>query len=333
MARRALVTGATGFIGSCLARQLVADQQEVHVLARKGSNRWRINDISEHITEHAVDLRDEDGVKKCVREIQPSVIYHLATYGAHPYETDHVQIMSSNLLGTMSLVEACIKEGFDCFVNMGSSSEYGQKDKPMKENDILEPVDYYGVSKAAATLLCGCVARRTDFAIFTIRPFAVYGYYEAPSRLIPTIIRACLEGRNPELLSPDSVRDFIFVEDVVGAIIELVHVVLGRASEISGQVFNVGSGKQHTVGEVAQKIIELAQADVQPLWSHAPSRDRIEPSMWISDSSKINNLLNWKPRFELTDGLQKTLEWFRDNIGLYQSVFAEGARDKSSGNK
>jgi len=317
MRRTTLVTGATGFIGACLTRRLVKNGYDVHIFTRMESNKWRIQDIIKSVTEHQVDLRDKEAVESAMQDIHPSIIYHLAAYGAYHFQTDIDRIMKTNILGTLNLVRACAELGFDCFVNMGSSSEYGPKKKPMREDDILEPVDFYDVSKAAASLLCQSMGKSRTLPIFTLRPFAVYGYYEEPTRLVPTVIKACLEGRNPVLLSPHSVRDFIFVEDVIDVLLRLAETVAHRP-ETRCDIFNVGYGKQYTVRALTSKIIELTGANVRPLWGHALKRKKIEPKSWVSDSSKIRRFLKWKPRFDLDSGLQRTVDWFEENLHLYR---------------
>jgi len=309
-----LVTGATGFIGACLTRRLVEMKWDVHVVSKGASNKWRIGDLLGSLVEHESDLRDRKRLSRIVLEVQPTIIYHLATYGAYHFQNDVENIMTTNIDGTLNLLAACSEVGFDHFVVAGSSSEYGMKNHPMKETDVLEPTDFYGVAKAAATLSCMCLAKLRNLPINILRLFAVYGYYEAHTRLIPTVIRASLLGENPRLVSPSSVRDFIFVEDVIDAFLKAASV----RKELCGEIYNVGFGKQYTTLEVVSKIIELVDANVRPMWGHAEPRQKQEPKLWVSDPSKIRRCLGWKPKYGLERGLGKTIEWFRRNLQLYQ---------------
>ncbi len=310
-----LVTGATGFIGACLVRELAKRKSQVHVITRETSNKWRIRDLLPNpLIEHTADLRDRDRITKIVEETKPDIIYHLAAYGAYHYQSNLEDIVTTNLAGTRNLLEACSKAGFEHFVTVGSSAEYGIKKRPMRENDVLEPVESYGVAKAAATLFCQCYAKLHELRVSIIRPFAVYGYYEAATRLIPSVVTACLKGENPRLLSPSSVRDFIFIEDVI---IAFLKVALGK-SEQTGQIYNVGYGKQHSVADAVSLIIELTGAHVQPMWGSAPKRATQEPKHWVSDSTKIRKSLGWKPKYDLKQGLRKTIAWFNQNMDMYE---------------
>lgn len=309
-----LVTGATGFIGACLTRRLVGMKCEVHIVSRRTSNKWRIGDLRGSLIEHESDLRDTKRLSRIVHEVEPAVVYHLATFGAYHFQNDVQNIMTTNIDGTLNLLTACSEVGFDNFVAAGSSSEYGMKKKPMKETDVLEPVDFYGVAKAAATLSCRCFANLRSLPVSILRLFAVYGYYEEHTRLIPAVIRASLLGENPRLLSPSSVRDFIFVEDVIDAFLKAA----SARKRPCGEIFNVGFGKQYTTLEVVSKIIELAGANVRPLWGSSETRARQEPKLWVSDPSKTRRRLGWEPKYDLERGLDKTIAWFRKNLQLYQ---------------
>jgi len=317
-----LVTGATGFIGSCLVHDLAKRKFQVHVITRKSSNKWRILDLLPNsLVEHVADLRDKDRISKIAEETRPDIIYHLAAYGAYHYQSNLEDIISTNVTGTRNLLEACSKAGFDHFVTVGSSAEYGIKNKAMKETDLLEPVEFYGVTKAAATLFCQCFARLHRLPVSIIRPFAVYGYYEAATRLIPSVITACIRRENPKLSSPSSVRDFIFVEDVNAAFLK----VALRKSEHSGEIYNVGYGKQYNLSSVVSLIIQLTGAHVQPMWRSVSARARQEPKHWVSDSTKIRKSLGWKPKHDLKQGLSKTIAWFRKNMDLYEQPRTQNA--------
>jgi len=307
-----LVTGASGFVGACLTRRLVAMNNEVHIITRKESNKWRIQDILGRIIEHNVDLTDRDGVERLISNVRPNIVYHFAAYGGHPFQTDTYEIMQTNIMGTINLVKACSKIEYDCLVNIGSSSEYGLKHCLMKETDVLEPRSDYAVSKASATLYCLSVSQREQRPIVTLRLFSPYGNFDAPTRLIPYVILSCLQGRNPRLSSRESVRDYIFIEDVLDVCVDIV-----RSHNVLGQILNVGSGEQHSVEEVAQKVIELTRSNVSPLWDE--TRDRHdEPKVWAADISRVKSVLNWEPKYDLQRGLRKTIEWFLENLQFYK---------------
>lgn len=308
-----LITGATGFIGANLTRYLINLGCRPHIIIRKESNLWRINKFLKKVNLHYVDLRDKERVKQTISRIKPKVIYHCATYGGYPYEKDFYKIIQTNIIGTLNLLNACTRFNFDCFINTGTSSEYGIKKQPMKESDLPEPLTDYGVSKASVTLFCQTVARREKLPIVTLRLFSPYGYYEEQNRLIPTVILSCLNKESPKLSSPRSIRDFIFVEDVMEAFIKVVE----NSDKIKGEILNIGYGRQHSVGDIVSKIISLVPEKVKPLWQSV-SNPRIEPSIWVADISKTKKLLNWHPRHNLDQGLKKTIDWFRKNIGLYR---------------
>jgi nucleoside-diphosphate-sugar epimerase len=122
---RVLVTGATGFVGSCLTRRLVDLNYDVHIFTRSNSNKWRVEDLLGRVAEHEVDLRDAGNVATLVAKIAPAIVCHLATHGGFAFQKNPTVIMESNLIGTINLLRACEKTGFDCFINTGSSSEYG----------------------------------------------------------------------------------------------------------------------------------------------------------------------------------------------------------------
>ncbi|KAF0218721.1 MAG: nucleoside-diphosphate-sugar [Geobacteraceae bacterium] len=308
---KVLITGATGFIGACLTRRLVAEGHDVHIVTRKESERWRIQDILSHLTEHTADLRDAAAVDRCVESVRPSVIYHLATFGGFAFQRDALAILASNLLGTAHLLRACEKVGFDLFVNTGSSSEYGVKSLPMKETDLLEPLGEYGVSKSAATLFCRSEALTKNLPVVSLRLFSPYGPWDDPHRLIPQVITRLLRGEAPRLSSPQSVRDYIFIDDVVA-----LYLALPNRPVVPGDIFNVGSGRQATIGEVVTVISEIIGGSVKPVWG-AVERVRPEPAMWVADIGKVQAKLEWKPTYSMRDGLEKTIGWFRNNLGHY----------------
>jgi UDP-glucose 4-epimerase len=303
VARRALVTGAGGFVAANLCRRLLADGHEVHALARPGSDLWRLAPIQSEVRLHEADLRDSGAVEAVLDEARPNWIFHLAAHGAYSWETDLETIFATNALGTARLVDAACRRKFSAFVHAGSSSEYGYKDHAPDEREWIEPNSAYAVSKAAATLYGRSVALERDVHIVTLRLYSAYGPWEEPRRLMPTLALHGLEGRLPPLVDPRTARDFVHVDDVCDAF------VLAASSSLErGAVLNLGTGHQVSLGELVELVrSELGIAE-EPHWSSMEQR-RWDTSVWVADASRIRAELGWEPRTELADGFRSLVEW------------------------
>jgi len=125
--KRVIVTGGTGFIGANLTRRLLNEGHEIHLLVRPGYSPRRIQAIREDVHLHVIDLMDIESLRGVVRRIRPDWVFHLAASGAYSWQTDVAQMVRTNIVGTINLVEACLQAGFETFINTGSSSEYGFK--------------------------------------------------------------------------------------------------------------------------------------------------------------------------------------------------------------
>ena len=308
---RVLITGATGFVGACLTRKLLRMGHEIHIFARPESSRWRIADIDKDIFSHNVDLRAAQAVEQAVGSIKPECIFHLATYGGFSFQKNTEAIFAANLLGTINLVAACEKTGFSCFVNTGSSSEYGLKSQAMKESDYLDPRGDYGVSKAAATLFCCSEAHQKNLPIISLRIFSPYGPWDDPKRLIPYVISTLLNGTVPALSTPASVRDYVFIDDVIEAF-----VAVSAATIVPGAIYNVGSGRQTSIGDMVATISAKIGSNLTPVWG-SREMQRPEPATWVADISALTSHCNWRPSISLDAGLQITIDWMNENLSSY----------------
>jgi len=311
---RVLITGATGFIGANLAHFFVNEKADVHILLRESSNTWRINSILSRLNKHYCDLTDREKTRRVFSEIRPSIILHLAMYGGYPFQNDSLKMINTNYIGTINLLDACIEEGLDCFINTGSSSEYGLKEKSMKESDLLEPIDIYGATKAAATLYCQVLAKKYNLPIFTLRLFSPYGYYEEPTRLIPYLIISMLKNEKIKLASPYTIRDFIFIEDVVDVFLQTIN---KKDQILPGTILNVGSGSNTKVIDLFKILKEIVGYQRDFAVEGFP-RDSDQLHIWKADIEKIQKTLGWYPKYKLEDGLIKKVKWFKKNIYLYE---------------
>ena len=310
--KRVLIMGGTGFVGANLTRCLVADGHEVHLLVRSGHDPWRLEGVRADLRFHRVELTDAEGLGRAVERIGPEWIFHLAVNGAYSWQNDVRQIVETNVLGTINLVEACRGRGFEAFVNTGSSSEYGFKRHAPAEEEWLEPNSHYAVTKAAATMYCRFAAQRHGARIPTLRLYSVYGPYEEPGRLIPTLITHGLDGRLPPLADPEVARDYVHVEDVIDAYL----LAATRPGAEPGAVYNVGTGVQTSLREavgVARRVLGLS---AEPRWASMPNRVW-DTNTWVADNRRIEGALGWRPRHDFESGFRATVEFFRENPPLH----------------
>jgi nucleoside-diphosphate-sugar epimerase len=306
---RFLVTGAGGFIGASLVRRLLDDGGEVGVLVREDTDLWRLSDLLPRLTVVRGDVAEPEAAVRAVRESRPDVVYHLAAHGGAETQKEVPRILRTNLMGTSALLDACTSGPVRLFVHAGSSSEYGYKNEPMKETDRLEPNSAYAVGKAAATHLCSLVASRSAFAVVTLRLFSVYGPWETPTRLVPTILRRCLLGEPLEMVSRTTARDFVYVGDIIEAM--LARDVLARSS---GDVLNLGTGIQTRMEEFVAAALDVTGSRSEVRWGAMPSRVW-DTSTWVASCEKAERILGWKAATSLREGLRKTMDWIRARDG------------------
>lgn len=303
--KRVLLTGASGFVGANLARRLILEGHEIHLFLRQGYAPWRLNGISAQCKLHLLDLGDPDQVRAEVAAVQPDWVFHLAAFGAYSSQTSLRQMIETNLMATVNLLDACAAVGFEVFLNTGSSSEYGFKDHAPNENECLEPNSSYAVSKAAATHYCHAITRSKNLNLATLRLYSVYGPFEEPTRLIPTMIIEGLQGRLPPLVNPQVARDFIYVEDVLNAYL----LAAQHPTTIAGKVYNIGTGLQTNLEQVVELTRRSLSIPIQPQWGTMDDR-KWDTSVWVADHARISKDLGWEPAYSFADGFQQTVNWF-----------------------
>ena len=307
MSEQYLVKGATGFIGSNLARGLLAKCEQINIIARNSKLNWRLEEVSQKIKIHICDLLDFPSLERTVVKIKPTVIFHLAACGVKHSENETEKMVDVNLKGTLNLIKACQRYGFKLFVNTGSSSEYGVRNSAMRETDILEPINDYGITKAATTLFCQKISRLEKLPIVTFRLFSPYGYYEDPQRFVPYVISRALMNKPLELSDPNYVRDFIFIDDVTEAYFKAVETLFPL-----GSIINIGSGRQTPLRDIVQVVLKLTGSTSEIRWYVKPKQQRqSEPKIWQADITKARGLLYWKPRYNVNQGLKKTINWMK----------------------
>lgn len=307
-----LLTGATGFIGSCLLRRLVEEKADVHIILRRQAHLWRINDLLKQVGLHYSDLSDWEETYQIMKRVRPDVVYHLSAHGTYSEQNDPDQIILTNFNGSWNLLKAANAVGYKLFVNTGTSSEYGFKLNPMKESTALDPTSYYAVTKAAFTLLCNYVARQEKKPIVTLRPFSVYGPYEQPTRLIPTLMKALYSGEAMKLVKSSIARDFVYIDDIVDAYLRI-----DDLRRHGGEIFNIGTGKQTTIRQLVMTAIKVTGRKTKLEWGGMPSRSW-DTNRWVADINKVRKFLHWRPQKNLPKGLRLTWDWFRNAGDIYK---------------
>jgi len=328
MAKRVLISGATGFVGANLLRRLVADGHAVHAIVAPGHVPWRLESVPDVVV-HQASLEDASAVDAAVRTARPEWVFHLAAHGAYSWQTDLERMVRTNIVGTMNLVRACLRAGFAAFVHTGSSSEYGHKASPPSEREWIDPNSHYAVTKASATLFCRYTAIAERVHLPTLRLYSVYGPWEEPGRLMPTLVLHGMERRWPPLADPDVARDYVYVDDVCDA---FVRAATERGQEL-GAVYNVGTGIQTTLREVAAVARQVMAIDGEPRWGAMPNR-AWDTTAWVADNRAIRAALGWEPRHELTAGLRQLLDWFASDPALvrrYRAATVPAASDRRCG--
>ena len=306
--KRVLVTGANGFVGANLTRSLLLSGHKVHIICRPESNFWRLEGVRDDLEIHDALLTSSESMQILVKKVKPDWIFHLAAHGAYSWQNDLERILSTNVLGTVNLLNACVRTSCEAFIAAGSSSEYGYKDHAPVEIERIDPNSEYAVAKAAATHFCKLYAQKHNVPTAVLRLYSVYGPYEDKDRLIPTIIAHGLQGKLPPLVDPDIARDFVYVDDVISAFVK------AATNELKpGSVYNVGTAKQTTLREVVDAARELFEIKQEAQWGSMPNR-KWDTSVWVANNDKLKRELCWQPKYSFKDGLAQTKNWYQGEL-------------------
>ena len=307
---KVLVTGAAGFIGSQLTRKLVRGGFEVGIIKRENSDVGQIKDLLDKIAAYDVDLRDTQEVSKAVSHFRPDAIFHLATYYAVEHEPQEVSLMvDTNVLGTINLLEASKESMVKLFVNTSSCFVYKESENRLRENNDLDPLNLYALTKIQAEQACSFYAEKYDLKTITFRIFPPYGPADHERRLIPYVIRSLLNGERLKLTTGKQRWDFVYVDDIVDAYFKLLSV-----SDLpqKHETFNIGTGNAVSVREVVSRIKEIVGSELEPEWGVIPHRKN---EVWFTcaDISKTETFLRWQPKIQILDeGLERTVKWYEN---------------------
>ena len=313
-----LVLGASGFIGANLFRQLHSVRKDIHGTFSHRSL-WRLSDLDPSQL-HETDLSQDDEMKRLLETVQPRLIVNATAYGGYPFQEKTKNILESNTYVPAIALEILHQLHSRClFVQLGSSSEYGDNnyfatsDTPPKFDSI------YGVTKHCAAHFIEYYGKRLQYPCVNLRLFSVYGPWEEPSRLIPQLIQEGLKRRLPKLANPSNVRDFIFVDDVVEAIADSA---LNLKPEYYGSSFNIGTGEETSLKQLSQWSKETFNIDDKPEFGSYPERAWEKPH-WVAKTQVTQEALRWKPRYELKQGLEITRQWHESQLKVFSSEPAQ----------
>jgi len=303
------ITGATGFVGSHLTRRLVREGFDVHILIRSKSNISRLENIDNNITKHYCDLGNYENLKNILVLIKPIGIFHLAasviTSGVRDNDQD---VLNSNFLGTMNLINASNDINYSFFINTGTFLSYGIKSKAVKELDVCEPPELYSLVKLGGELYGQAIAREKNKPIVSFRLFTPYGPDMKQNSLVSSVVKNALKGDKINLTEATVTRDFIFIEDVVNLYME----AMGKCQKNKGEIFNVGSGTKTNLKQFLDYVLKLSHSESTVQWNTFPPVF-YDNGIWEADMGKTFSHFNWRPNHTLEEGLKKTIDWMNKN--------------------
>lgn len=326
--KRVLVTGADGFIGSHLVEHLVRAGVDVRAFVLYNSfNSWgwlddAAEDVKQSLDVFAGDVRDPHGVRAAMKDCD--VVLHLAALIAIPYSYHSPDTyVDTNIKGTLNVVQAARELGVERVVHTSTSEVYGTaRFVPITEEHPLQGQSPYSASKIGADQIAQSFQLSFGTPVSIIRPFNTYGPRQSARAVIPTIITQIANGaRQLKLGAVHPTRDFNYVRDTVRGF-----VAVAECDAAIGQVVNVGSNYEISVGDTATLIAELMGQEVEFITDEQrmrPAGSEVE-RLW-ADNCKARDLVGWAPEYPgvegLRRGLKETIAWFgeRENLRRYKA--------------
>jgi len=322
--KRCLVTGADGFIGSHLVEALLAQGAQVKAFVFYNSfNSWGWLDtfdpaVLRQIEVFPGDIRDPNGVMEAMQGCD--LVFHLAALIAIPFSYHSPDsYVDTNVKGTLNVLQAARRLGVQKLVVTSTSEVYGTaRYVPIDERHPFQGQSPYSATKIGADRLAESFSRSFGLPVVIFRPFNTYGPRQSARAVIPGIIVQLLAGRNRIRLGKLSpTRDLNYVQDTVAGFVEVM-----KSDQTAGQEINLASETEISIGDLAGKII--AQINPQAEIEQEEARLRPENSevdRLLGSNQKLRSLTNWQPRHALNQGLEETIQWFRNpaNLARYKA--------------
>ena len=315
-----LVTGAGGFIGSHLVEALVRAGANVRAFVRytsRGEHGWLEAGEPEIVRELEIfrgDLVNPEAVAGAVagREI----VLHLGALIPIPYSYRHPrEFVTANVTGTLNVLEAARRQEVSRVVHTSTSEVYGTAQTvPITEDHPLHPQSPYAATKVGADQLALSYQRSFGTPVMIVRPFNTFGPRQSARAVIPTIVTQALSRDQIELGATDPTRDFLYVADNVAGIMRC-----GLAEGVDGEVINLGTGVEVSIGEVARRVLRLLDREVPVALDESRLRPPdSEVERLVADTQKAKELLQWEPEVDLDEGLRRTIDWLTRSLSAYK---------------
>ena len=318
---KVLITGAGGFIGSHLAEELVKRGAAVKAFVRYNSRsdtgliEILPSQVKDKIDVIMADLRNPDAIQSAAKNVD--IVFHLAALIAIPYSYIYPrEVAETNVMGTLNVLETAKQYEIKKIIHTSTSEVYGTAQyAPIDEQHPLQGQSPYSASKIGADKLVESYVRSFGVPVVTVRPFNTYGPRQSARAVIPTIISQALTQDEIHLGSLFPTRDLTYVKDIVDGFVKAA-----ESDECIGEVVNLGSGFEISIGDLAKKILDLLKKDVKIISESSRVRPTdSEVKRLIADISKAEHLIGWKPTVSLDEGLGRTIEWFKKNIHRYKT--------------
>lgn len=326
--KKILVTGSDGFIGSHLVEHLVRSGLSVRAFVLYNSfNSWGWLDeapkeITDSLEVFAGDVRDPNGVRQAMQGCD--VVLHLAALIAIPYSYHSPDTyVDTNIKGTLNVVQAARDLGIERVVHTSTSEVYGTAQfVPITEDHPLQGQSPYSATKIGADQIAMSFYNAFETPVSIIRPFNTYGPRQSARAVIPTIITQIANGaRTIKLGSLSPTRDFNYVMDTVRGF-----EAVAASDACLGEVVNVGSSFEVSIGDTARTIADVMNADIDIVCDEQRIRpEKSEVERLFAANDKVRQLCGWEPEFGGLDGFKRGLEltaqWFTDsdNLGRYKA--------------
>ena len=316
--KKVLITGSGGFIGSHLTERLFELGAKIRAFVRytsradEGFIKYFSDDLRKDIDIVYGDIRELETIVKAIDGVD--IVFNLAALVGIPYSYIHPQeVIEANTIGTLNILMAARDAGIEKLIQTSTSEVYGTaRYVPINEEHPKQPQSPYSASKIAADAIALSFYHSFNLPVAVIRPFNTYGPRQSDRAVIPSIISQALVKDRLTLGNMTPTRDFTFVTDTAEGFIKVAE------SESVGMEINIGTGKEISIEDLTKKIISLVGRDI--VVEH--DKERLRPAhseveRLCADNTRAREVLGWSPKVSLTEGLEKTISFIKNNPDFY----------------